>query len=225
MPEKQIRYSKKKEFAGPMEKQSKEDKFISITKSIYKSLLFCVAAGILVTIVFIYLNSKGYFLQWFGYQNTHPYLLFDYHWGSNRGSTWIITWQAFLQMPFYQKLFGVGPDSLSAYLYSIPDTADLLYSLWGNLRLTNAHNEYLNSLLCYGVVGLAAWLWVLIGGIRYFYQKAKENTFFIAFALCIMGYACHNLFCYQQVCATPFLFIALGIGESLTKSENFNTIK
>ena len=137
----------------------------------------------------------------------------------------MICWQSFWNMPFYQKLFGIGPDSLSAYLYSMPDIEALLRSLWGSQRLTNAHNVYLNSLLCYGAVGLWAWLGVLVGGIRYFYNKAKENPFMIAFALCIMGYACHNIFCYQQVCATPFLFIILGIGESLTKSENFNTIK
>ena len=137
----------------------------------------------------------------------------------------MITWQAFLQMPFYQKLFGVGPDSLSEYLYSIPDMSDLLRNLWGNVRLTNAHNEYLNSLMCYGIVGLTSWCGVIIGGISYFYKKAKENPFMIGFALCIMGYACHNIFCYQQVCCTPFLFLLMGIGESLTKSENFNTIK
>ena len=202
-----------------------EDKIMSITKAVYKGIVLSLAAAVVLIIMFIYLNTKGYLLQWFGYQSTHQYLLFDYHWGSNRGSTWMICWQSFAEMPFYQKLFGVGPDSVSAYLYSIPDISDLLHSLWGNLRLTNAHNEYLNSLLCYGIVGLAAWLAVLVGGICYFYHKAKENPLMIAFALCIMGYACHNIFCYQQVCATPLLFIALGIGESLTKSENFNTIK
>ena len=203
----------------------KEDNIMAITKAIYKGIVFLVAAVVILTIIFIYLNTKGYLLQWFDYQSTHHYLLFDGHWGSNRGSTWMICWQAFMKMPFYQKLFGVGPDSVSAYLYNVPEIRDLLYSLWGNMRLTNAHNEYLNSLLCYGVVGVTAWLAVLIGGIRYFYNSAKNNSFMIAFALCIMGYACHNIFCYQQVCATPFLFIALGIGESLTKSENFNTIK
>ena len=201
------------------------DKIMLVTKRIYqKGLVFLLAAAI-VMVVFIYLNTQGYLLQWFGYQSTNSYLLFDFRWGNGRGSTWMICWQSFWNMPFYQKLFGVGPDSLSAYLYSLPDMEELLRSLWGSQRLTNAHNEYLNSLLCYGIVGLWSWLTVLIGGIRYFYNKAKENPFMIAFALCIMGYACHNIFCYQQVCCTPFLFIALGIGESLTKSENFNTIK
>ena len=129
------------------------------------------------------------------------------------------------RMSWIQKLFGVGPDCLSPYLYSSPQVSDALHNLWGNVQLTNAHNEYLNSFVCYGIVGLASWLTVLAGGIRYFYGEAKKNSYMIAFALCIAGYACHNIFCYQQVCCTPILFIALGIGESLTKSENFNTIK
>ena len=207
-----------------MNKPADDRKIMQMTKRIYQSMLVLMAAAVIIIFVFIYLNTKGYLLKWFGYQSNHPYLLFDYHWGSNRGSTWMVCWQAFVQMPLHQKLFGVGPDSLWAYFNSVPQIRDFLYSLWGSMRLTNAHNEYLNSLLCYGVVGATAWLAVLIGGICYFYHKGKENSFMIAFALCIMGYACHNLFCYQQVCATPILFIVLGIGESLTKSKNFNTI-
>ena len=204
---------------------SSQDVKMQIVKKIYLAILVALLIGIIATIVFIYLNTKGYLFSWFGYQSTHSYLLFDYHWGSNRGSTWMITWQAFLQMPFYQKLFGVGPDCLSEYLYSVPDINELLRSMWGNVRLTNAHNEYLNSLMCYGVVGLVSWCGVLIGGITYFYKTAKEKPYMIGFALCIIGYGCHNIFCYQQVCCTPFLFLILGVGECLTKSENFNTIK
>ena len=205
--------------------EKNNDRIMKITKRIYQFGLVLLAAAVIVILIFIYLNTKGFLLEWFGYQSTNQYLLFDYHWGSNRGSTWIVCWEAFCSLPLFQKLFGVGPDSLSAYLYSVPQISDFLHNLWGSIRLTNAHNEYLNSLLCYGLVGVTSWLAVLIGGISYFYKKAKDNPFMLAFALCIMGYACHNIFCYQQVCCTPFLFIVLGIGESLTKSENFNTIK
>lgn len=206
-------------------KKETTGRLMQITKSVYKVFLLLLAVIILGIMVFIYLNTKGYLLQWFGYQNGNQYLLFDYHWGSNRGSTWMVCWQGFVSLPWFQKLFGVGPDCVAAYLYSVPDISDFLHQLWGRMVVTNAHNEYLNSLLCYGIVGVISWLAVLVGGIRYFYDKAKKNPIFIAFALCITGYACHNIFCYQQVCATPFLFIALGVGESLTKSENFNTIK
>ena len=201
------------------------DRIMTITRKIYQGILVLLAIAVVVTVIFIYLNTKGFLLDWFGYQSTNNYLLFNDQWGNLRGVNWIICWKSFLELPLFQKLFGVGPDSISAYLYSIPETSELLSNTFGNLRLTNAHNEYLNSLLCYGAVGLTAWISVLIVGISYFYKKAKDNPFMLAYALCIVGYACHNIFCYQQVCCTPFLFIALGIGESLTKSENFNTIK
>ena len=195
------------------------------TKYIYNGILVLLVAAIIAAVILIYLNTKGYLLDWFGYQSTNMYLLFNDYWGNHRGFNWSVAVEGYAEMPFLNKLFGVGPDSFSEYLYNIPSMAERLSNYYTNLRLTNAHNEFLNSLVCYGIVGLVSWLTVLIGGIVYFYKKAKENPFMIAFALCIIGYVCHNIFCYQQVCCTPFLFIVLGIGECLTKSEKFNTIK
>lgn len=200
-------------------------KLMKSVKKVYQVLLCLLGAAMIAGILFIYLNTKGYLLRWFGFQSQSEYLLFDMQWGNNRGSIWMLVWQAFREMPFYQKLFGVGPDSLSAYLYSVSEYEETLHLLFGTTRLTNAHNEYLNSLMCYGMVGVSAWIGVLAGGIVYFYRQAKKKPYMIAFALCITGYACHNVFCYQQVCCTSFLFLLLGIGESLTKSQNFNTIK
>lgn len=206
-------------------KPEQTEKLMRSVKKLYQVLLCLLGAAMIAGILFIYLNTKGYLLRWFGYQSQSGYLFFDMQWGNNRGSIWMLVWQAFWKMPFYQKLFGVGPDSLSAYLYSIPEYEETLHLLFGTTRLTNAHNEYLNSLMCYGIVGVSAWIGVLAGGIVYFYRQAEKKPYMIAFALCITGYACHNVFCYQQVCCTPFLFLLLGIGESLTKSQNFNTIK
>ena len=194
------------------------------SKKVYQRLLIILAVGIVVTILFIYLNTKGYLLDWFGFQTKHSYLYFDYLWGNGRGSSWMIAWQEFWKLPTLNKLFGVGPDCFFAYLYSIPETKEYLHRIWGGLTLTNAHNEYLNSFICYGIVGTTAWLAVIMGGIRYFYRKAKEQPFYIAFALSLGAYGCHNIFCYQQVCCTPFLFILLGLGECLTKSPHFFTI-
>ncbi len=205
------------------EKERMEEKLFFLEKS-SRVILPVLGVGVLAAVAFIYLNTRGYLLNWFGYQSANPYLYFDYHWGNNRGLSWMVCWQQFWQLPFLHKLFGVGPDCFSPYLYSVPKAAEQLKSLWGNLTLANAHNEYLNHLLCYGLLGLGAWLSVLIGGIRYFYEKAKEEPYFIALALCILSYACHNLFCYQQVCCTPFLFLLIGIGEGLTKWGKSPTI-
>lgn len=196
-----------------------QEKLLMTLKRLYMLGLLLLAAGILMAAVFITLNTKGVLFDWFGFESHHQYLYFDFSWGNRRGSSWILAWQAFSELPLLHKLFGVGPDSFAAHVYNVPAIREQLNQLWGpHLTLTNAHNEYLNSLLCYGIAGLGAWLGVLAGGIRYFIKKAEKEPFLTAFALCIMGYACHNIFCYQQVCCTPFLFLALGIGESICRS-------
>lgn len=194
----------------------KAEKWMLWTKRVYHVLVITVVVAIAGTIIFIYLNTKGYLLDWFGFQTLNNYLYFDTRWGNLRGTSWLIAWQEFANLSIDKKIIGVGPDAFSAQLYANPENNELL-QVYGNLRLTNAHNEYLNSLVCYGIAGLASWLTVLCGGVVYFYKKAKENPIFLGFGLCIIGYACHNIFCYQQVCCTPFLFIAIALGESLTK--------
>ncbi len=197
---------------------------LPLIRKVYRGLLLVLGIGVLAVILFIYLNTKGYLLDWLGYQSAHSYLYFDEHWGNNRGLAWMVCWEQFLRLPLLHKVFGVGPDSLSAYLYSLPDAGERLRSFWGSFTLTNAHNEYLNHLLCYGLAGLGAWLAILVGGIRYFYVKAKEEPVLLGCALCILAYSCHNFFCYQQVCCTPFLFLLIGIGEGLTKQGKSPTI-
>lgn len=198
--------------------EKREDAVMKVTAKAVKvgSILAAVLTAALILL--IYLNTKGYLQQWFGIALNHNYLLFDEYWGNNRGLSWMLAWKEYGNLPLYQKLFGVGPDAFSEYLYSIPEVQEMLQHKWGSFRLTNAHNEYLNSFICYGAIGLLAWLTVLIGGIFHFYRKAagteQYGPVLLGVALCIMGYFCHNIFCYQQVCCTPFLFIILGIGES-----------
>ena len=205
--------------------QKQSEKFIKLSMIIVRIGILVILLLIPAILLFIYWNTKGQLQQWFGFQSSNNYLFFDGHWGNNRGSSWMIAWQEYIRLPSYQKLFGVGPDAFSQYLYSVPEVQQRLQELWGNLRLTNAHNEYLNSLFCYGSFGLITWVSVLVGGITIFYKKAQKNPIMLGLALCVMGYACHNIFCYQQVCCTPFLFMALGVGESLTKQGKSHTIK
>lgn len=195
-------------------KEEREGQVMKVTSLVIKSGAVAALVLILGIILFIYWNTTGQLLSWFGYQSNNNYLYFDGHWGNNRGSSWMIAWQEFGRLPLYQKLFGVGPDAFSAHLYNVPEVQQRLQQLWGNLRLTNAHNEYLNSLFCYGIFGLLSWLFLLTAGIKRYRKKAEENPIFMGFALCIIGYSCHNLFCYQQVCCTPFLFLMIGVAES-----------
>lgn len=166
------------------------------------------------------LNTTGFLQEWFGVTIQNKYLLFNDSWGDQRGHTWKLTVQMFGELPWYRKLIGVGPDSYALYAYSTPEFTQALQQVWGTSIMTNAHNEWLNSLLCYGILGGVAYLAIFLGGAYETLVKAdldKVNPLVPGIGLCASAYVCHNFFCYQQVCVTPLLFILLGVAVSLRK--------
>lgn len=199
--------------------QKREPKNCKNRKPFY-ILLSAGVAVLIGTVLFIVLNSNGFLLKTFGYQNTNNYLLFQDNWGNNRGFTWKFTVSSYRDLPIMKKIFGVGPDCFKAYLYSIPEYAERLNEYWNGLNLTNAHNEYLTVLYNLGILGFISFLIMIFGGIFRFVKGRIQNPYSIAFALCIASYAAHNFFCYQQVCCTPFLFIIMGIGENILRTDH-----
>lgn len=176
-----------------------------------------VAAGVLGMVLFIVLNSNGFLYTHFGYQNVNNYLLFSDTWGNGRGFAWKYTFDMWKEMSLLQKCVGVGPDGYSFFAKSIPALLEKMVGFWGNLVLTNAHNEYLTKLVDIGIFGLVSYLGMLISAVFLFIKDRKENKLLPAFALCVAAYAVHNLFCYEQICCTPFFYILLGIGSSLQR--------
>ena len=179
---------------------------------------FYIGIGILFAMLILLIlcvigNSNGFLFEKFGIRSENNYLLFNNYWGNQRGFTWKFTIFSYEGLSFLQKLIGVGPDCFGFYNYSIPQYQEILSNYWGNLTLTNAHNEYLTMLFWYGAAGLISYLMMLAGAVRRFVKNRRLNPYTATFALCITAYMCHNLFCYQQVCCTPFLYIALGAGE------------
>ena len=181
--------------------------------------LACILTGIFLIAVIggIALNTTGLLEQWFGISSDNQYLLFNDKWGSNRGFNWKMAVRIFSGLPLLSKIFGVGPDCFMAYSYSVPEYAQLLNDYWKPDVLTNAHNEFLNLLICIGIGGLLSFLLLLGAGARRFYRIGKEHPEVLMGLLAVCSYAAHNFFCYQQVCCTPFLFLILGLSERLAR--------
>ena len=181
--------------------------------------LACILTGILLVAVIggIALNTTGLLEQLFGISSDNQYLLFNDKWGSNRGFNWKMAVRIFSGLPLLSKIFGVGPDCFMAYSYSVPEYAQLLNDYWKPDVLTNAHNEFLNLLICIGIGGLLSFLLLLGAGARRFYRIGKEHPEVLMGLLAVCSYAAHNFFCYQQVCCTPFLFLILGLSERLAR--------
>lgn len=162
----------------------------------------------------VWLNSTGRLKAWFGIESAGQYWLFDSSWGNSRGFIWSITWEAFKGLPVLRKLFGVGPDCYAAYCYSVPEMEAQLNHFFGqNQTLTNAHNEFLNLMLCMGIAGLAAFCMMLTAAFLRFYKEKYDSPYVFAGMLAALVYGAHNFFCYQQICCTPFLFLLLGMAE------------
>lgn len=183
-----------------------------------KQLRRLAAAALLAGLFFfgllVWLNTTGMLETWFGFHSRNQYLLFDQNWGNSRGFTWSFVAGAFAAFPFWRKLIGIGPDCFSLYCYADPELGACLDHFFGqNQTLTNAHNEFLNTLFNMGIVGLTAFLLVFVTAFLRFYRKRKECPLALAGMLAVLTYGAHNFFCYQQVCCTPFFFLILGMAE------------
>lgn len=144
------------------------------------------------------------------YTSKIPYMIWSDNWGNGRGRTWAFSLQMFGDMDIMHKFFGVGPDGYAPYAYNLYQ--ERLVEMWGNRTLTNAHNEWMNAVINYGILGAAAYIGIFISSVRSFAKKQLEQPVMVGLIACIISYMCHNFFCYQQVCCTPFIFLLMGAG-------------
>ncbi len=178
-----------------------------------------VCVGLLVLLIAC--NTGGVLERVFGVTLHSPYLYFDDAWGDMRGGTWKMVCRMFGELPFRNKLFGVGADGFVYYCYSSLEYARELGAVWGDLVLTNAHNEWLNMFFCQGILGGAAYLGIFAGGIIACLCGGSNRVEPAAQAvgLCLLSYVFHNFFCYQQICATGPVFVLLAAAVSLLRQE------
>ena len=143
-----------------------------------------------------------------------PVFTFSAKWGSGRGATWTAGWMCFAEQSFWHKLIGVGPDSMSAYLYSggSEDLMALVQESFHSLILTNAHNEWLTVLVNTGILGLAAFGGMIITGIQRFLKEAGRNEIACACGFCLLAYTVNNMFSFQQSMNVATIFAVFGIG-------------
>lgn len=144
---------------------------------------------------------------------------FNWHneWGNGRGRIWSFSIRMFMEADVKLKLFGVGPDCFHSYVVNHYSDEQILY--WGKKQLTNAHNEWLTSLINVGILGTAAYVGVYMTAVLRFCREHRRNILLAGIAASCMSYMCYNFFCYQQVLCTPFIFMLMGIGEYIFRES------
>lgn len=136
-------------------------------------------------------------------------------WGNGRGRIWSFSVRVFVKESIGHKFFGIGPDCFSSYTKAVHGEEVAL--LWGEKMLTNAHNEWLTTLINTGVFGAAAYTGIFVTAVSRFLKARRQNYLLVGAAASVVSYMAYNFFCYQQVCCTPFVFLMLGIGEYILR--------
>ena len=139
-----------------------------------------------------------------------PYLpVFDEQWGNGRGGIWKECMDIWLSESTVRKLFGVGPDCLSVFLYTEQGNNPLLSTAYREAVLTNCHNEWMTILLNTGLAGLFTYVGFLAGMARRLLKKGNLSSWIGAAVL--VTYTIHNMVSFQQITSTPLLFLILGL--------------
>ena len=142
--------------------------------------------------------------------------MFDSNWGSFRGATWREGLAIFASLKEEKKIFGVGPDCYAAYAYSVPELKQMItMRTGGNAVARNAHNECITYLVNSGVLGLGMFLGIFASAVFRLIKGAAKEPLCYIFAASLLSYFFHNQFSFTQLESTPYLFMMLGMGESM----------
>ena len=150
--------------------------------------------------------------------NFEKLLRFDDYWGTHRGFMWRVSFEEFAKFKPLQFLFGTGPDT--AYYVLQPHFGELS-SRFGDTSTDCAHNEFINYLLTQGVLGLAAYLGVMICAIVRAIKTAKANPMVLVFISPVICYLAQSTVNLYNPIVTPYLFIFLALTEALNRKEQF----
>lgn len=186
-----------------------------------------VVMVICVVVFFILIDNKVLYFREVPFtveRDGYLELVFDEDWGNGRGATWNCGIEAYRSMDTVHKMVGVGPDCFSDYIYDKPELAQKLGDRFVNLRLTNAHNEQLTTLVNVGVLGWLCYMGIFVTAFVRCVRRGKRQLLLYPCAICILAYAIHNLVSFQQVLSTPYVFMILGIGEKLCRNTQEGTV-
>jgi O-antigen ligase len=139
------------------------------------------------------------------------YFNWNTEWGNGRGRIWTFALKVYGEANLPRKLFGVGPDCLNSYIEAY--YSEEVRLLWGDMVLTNAHNEWFNILISDGLFGCVSYIGIFVTALYRFLKVKPRDLVMTAVAAAAVSYMAYDFFCYQEVLCTPFIFILLGIGE------------
>ena len=187
----------------------------------YAYIVVLVIGFIVVGYILFDMNvTKQHVDLWRKIPSSHQ-LEFNDYWGTHRGHNWRIAFTNFTQnFSWFQRLFGYGPDT---YLIVSERTFyEEMVERFGEVY-DSAHNEYINYLICEGIIGLVSYLGIFISGLVVAIKNIKNNIYIIAPILAVIVYLVQAFVNIAIPITTPVFFTLMYIGVA-EHFENKNKI-
>ena len=141
---------------------------------------------------------------------------FNEKWGTHRGYMWIKSLEVFKNFDIKSKLFGCGPDT---FYNAFQPYFSELNSKFGDAVSNAAHNELLNYLITTGVLGLTAYLSLIVSAVVRAVKAARKNLLALAFAAPVVSYLFQSVANLSTIIVLPILFIFLSLAENISHNE------
>lgn len=144
------------------------------------------------------------------------YLVFNDHWGTNRGYIWRKSLELYRGFPLMHQLFGYGPDT-----FGILTTQAIKFEM---INITgqvfdNAHNAYLQYLVTIGPIGLAAYVLFLAAALVRCCKAMVRNPYVVGCCFAVICYVAQAVVNLDLPIATPMMWLLVSVGMALTSKE------
>ncbi|MBQ6066022.1 MAG: O-antigen ligase family protein [Clostridia bacterium] len=179
------------------------EKTIRVLRKTVLCVLLAGAAGVIGAFVYAtFIDWKtdiGVFSFFFRYNNK---------WGSGRGYVWRRMYRIFVKLPFFQKLFGAGEETVAALMQQyFPEETAAAATIYDS-----SHNEFLQYLVTHGLFGFTAYILFIVSAIKRGFREG--GAYRRAAAIAAVGYLAQSAVNITQVLTTPLLFVFLALTQT-----------
>ncbi len=195
--------------------------FLLKNDKLYETFKKIVVIGfpilVVIVVVYIVLNSFNLLPDFLSIKQS--YLYFNDSWGNNRGVIWRMGISAFINYVkkyFYILFIGCGPDQYynMVYKYQYHELVELRQGVFASC----AHNEFINTLCNYGILGFIFFygFWAML-----LKKKGNNGKYDRMLKLMIISYLINSIVSIQTIITAPLLFACAGMLDCKENDNKF----
>jgi len=189
----------------------RKESFDYSPKILKKGFMYLTFIMIILPILYFILNNMNMLPE--ALSSDNQYFRFNMAWGTGRGVILQSAFQSIKSQPVWRLLIGNGPDKCNYVLYKYAPEGITLY--WKKQMVVNVHNEFLTSVINYGIIGALGYFAAFVSVAKEYLKK--ETIFMNACTLSIIAYLVSGLISFQTIINGTFIFLILGIGRKYLK--------